>query len=74
MVQTIKNMIHQRLEGLEQSKEQWVDILPSVLNKYNNTKHSTTGMKPNEAKKKDNHFEVWLNINSKATYNRKYPL
>ena len=74
MVQTIKNMIHQRLEGLEQSKEQWVDILPSVLNKYNNTKHSTTGMKPNEAKKKDNQFEVWLNINSKATYNRKYPL
>ena len=30
-------------------------------------------MEPNEAKKKDNHFEVWLNINSKATYNRKYP-
>ena len=31
-------------------------------------------MQPNEAKKKDNHFEVWLNINSKATYNHKYPL
>ena len=62
VVQTIKNMIHQRLEGLEQSKEQWVDILPSVLNTYNNTKHSTTGKKPNEAKKKDNHFEVWLNM------------
>ena len=31
MVQTIKNMIHARLEGLDISKETWVDILPSVL-------------------------------------------
>ena len=30
MVQTINSMIHQRLEGLEISKETWVDILPSV--------------------------------------------
>ena len=73
MVQTIKNMIHQRLEGLEISKEQWVDILTSVLKEYNNTKHSTTGLAPNEATTKDNHFDVWLNINNKATYNRKYP-
>ena len=42
-------MIHNRLDGLEQSKEKWVDIMPSVLNKYNNTKHSTTGMAPNDA-------------------------
>ena len=39
------------------------------------TKHSTTGMKPDGAKHKYNHFEVWLNINSKAAYNRKcHPL
>ena len=31
MVQTIKHMIHQRLEGLDISKEKWIDILPSVL-------------------------------------------
>ena len=73
VVQTIKNMIHQRLEGLEISKDKWVNILPSVLNKYNNTKHSTTGMKPNEANNKYNHFEIWLNMISKASYNRKYP-
>ena len=29
-------------------------------------------MKPNEANKKGNHFDVWLTIHSKATYNRKY--
>ena len=30
-------------------------------------------MQPNEAKQKDYHFEVWLSINGKATYSRKYP-
>ena len=73
MVQTIKNMIHTRLDGLEVSKEKWVDMLPSVLKKYNNTKHSTTGLAPNEAVKPSNHMEVWLNISNKATYNRRYP-
>jgi len=72
MVQTIKNMIHTRLEGLEVGKEKWVDMLPSVLKKYNNTKHSTTGVSPNEAKKKSNHVEIWLNINNKAKFNRRY--
>ena len=72
MVQTIKHMIHQRLEGLEISKEKWVDILPSALNTYNNTSRPTTGMKPDDAVKSSNHFDVWLNIHSEATYNSKY--
>ena len=42
------------------------------MKKYNNTPHSTTRMKPNEAVKSSNHFDVWLEINSEATYNRKY--
>ena len=73
MIRTLKWMIHTRLDGLELNKEKWVDMLPSVLKKYNNTKHSTTDFSPNEAKKKDNHFDVWLNIYSKANFNRKYP-
>ena len=73
MIRTLKSMIHTRLEGLELNKEKWIDMLPSVLKKYNNTKHSTTGFSPNEAKKKDNHMDVWLNISSKANFNRKYP-
>ena len=48
-------------------------MLQPVLKKYNNTKHSTTNMTPHEAKKKDNHIEVWLNIRNKATSARKYP-
>ena len=70
MVQLIKDMIHQRLEGLAISNERWVYIMPSVLNKYYQSKHSTTGLAPNEAKQKDKHFEVWLNMNIKATYSR----
>ena len=66
-------MIHQRLDGLEVSREKLVDMLGPVLKKYNNAKHSTTGLPPNETKKHSNHMEVWLNISNKATYNRKYP-
>ena len=73
MVQTIKNMIHIRLEGLEINKEKWVDILPAVLKKYNNTLHSSINMTPNEAKDKKNHFEVWLNIYNNSNFARKYP-
>ena len=73
MVQTIKNMIHQRIDGLEMDKNKWVDILPPVFNKYNDKKHSTTGLAPNEAVKPSNHMEVCLNTGSKATYNRKHP-
>ena len=56
MVQTLKNAIHIRLEGLEISKEKWLDMLPAVLKKYNNTVHSTINMSPNQAKDKKNHF------------------
>ena len=73
MVQTIKNMIHTRLQGLEIDKQEWINLLPSILKKYNNTKHSTTGVTPNIAKEGNNNIEIWLNINEKASFNRKYP-
>ena len=73
MVQTIKNMIYVRLEGLAMEKQEWVNLLPGILRKYNNTTHSTIGMSPNEAKESKNHVKVFLNITEKAKYNRKYP-
>ena len=73
MVQTLKNAIHKRLEGLEINKEKWVDMLPAVLKKYNDTPHSTINMSPNQAKDKKNHFEVWLNIYNNSNFSRKYP-
>ena len=73
MVQTIKKMIYVRLEGLAMDKQEWINLLPGILRKYNNTTHSTIGMSPNEAKETKNHVKVFLNINEKAKYNRKYP-
>ena len=43
-----------------------------VFLKYNNTKHSTTGIPPNEAKREDNKLKIWLNIQNKTIFNRKY--
>ena len=73
MVQTIKNMIHTRLGGLEIDEQEWINLLPSVLKKYNNTKHSTINMSPNQAKQGNDNVEIWLNITNKANFNRKYP-
>ena len=73
MVQTIKNMIHIRLGGIELDKQEWINLLPSVLKKYNGTKHSTIGMSPNQAKQGNDNIEIWLNIINKANFNRKYP-
>jgi hypothetical protein len=66
-------MIHTRLGGLEIDKQEWINLLPSVLKKYNNTKHSTIGMSPNQAKQGNDNVEIWLNIINKANFNRKYP-
>ena len=30
-IQTIKNMIHTRIEGLDLSVEKWVEMLPAIL-------------------------------------------
>jgi hypothetical protein len=72
-VKTIKNMIFNRLEGLEKSREEWIEFVDPVLKKYNNTPHSTTGFKPNEADKEENIFQIRLNIREKATFMKKYP-
>jgi len=73
MVQTIKNMIYTRLGGLDMNKQEWVNLLPAVLKKYNNTKHSTIGVSPNTAIKGNDNIEIWLNIYNKATFKRRYP-
>ena len=54
-------------------EEKWVDMLKPVLKKYKATKPSTTGVSPNDAKREDNHIQIWLNIRNQATFARKYP-
>ena len=72
-VQEIKNMIFARLEGLEIDKQNWTDILPAVLKKYNNRVHGTTELSPIDARKPENQIEVYLNIKQKAQFKRRYP-
>lgn len=72
-VQEIKNMIHKRLDGLELSKEKWVDMLPPVLKKYNSRVHGSTGLSPNDARDDKNNIQVYLNMRQKAQFKRKYP-
>ena len=72
-VQEIKNMIHTRLDGLDMQAEKWIEVLPSVLKKYNNRVHGTTGLSPNDARDDKNNIEVYLNIRQKAQYKRNYP-
>ena len=72
-VQEIKNMIHTRLEGLDMKKGQWVELLPSVLKKYNSRVHGTTGLSPNDARDDKNNIQVYLNIRKHAQYKRSYP-
>jgi hypothetical protein len=72
-IQEMKNMIHTRLDALDMKKEEWVDLLPSVVKKYNGREHGSTGMSPNDAKKDENSMQVYLNIRKHATFKRNYP-
>ena len=73
MIQTFKNMIHKRLEGLNKKKEEWVKLVPIVLKYYNNKTHSTIGMSPARALDPRNNLELFIQIKSKATFKRRNP-
>ena len=40
----------------------YIDILPDLVKKYNNTKHSSIKTTPVEASKKENELTVWRNL------------
>ena len=71
-IHTIKMGIHNRLQGLKLDAEEWVQLLPKVIHKYNRTPHSTIMMTPLEATDDANKVKVWLNIHNKAKQNRMY--
>ena len=49
---TLKTNIQIRLDAMGLDRDKWLEQLKPVINKYNNTSHSTIGMSPNEARKK----------------------
>ena len=74
MVQTIKHMVYDQKRGLEIPQQRWVEALPRILKKYNHHQvHSTIGMTPYEATKKNNEIDTYFNIRQNAQFNRKYP-
>ncbi|PFX21870.1 putative uncharacterized transposon-derived protein F54H12.3 [Stylophora pistillata] len=48
-----------------QNNTQYLDILPRIVEKYNNRKHRSIGMTPTEASKKKNENAVFLKLYSK---------
>lgn len=69
---TLKNMMWK--EFSLQGSYKWVNILNTIVNTYNNKKHTTTGLKPTEVSKKHEQFllkTVYNNIKmtSKPKFN-----
>lgn len=44
VIRTLKNKLYKQFSV--QGSYRWIDILPTIINTYNNTKHSTIAMKP----------------------------
>lgn len=51
---TLKNVMYKKFSLRGTYK--WIDILPELINNYNNTKHRTIGMKPKEVNKLNEHI------------------
>ena len=69
-IKTFKLQLYKRVEADEKKGKKnidWSDYIFEILLTYNNKmKHSTIGMTPNEARKKENEFKVKMNISTKA--------
>ena len=69
-IRTIKEGIKNRQETL--GGKDWSAYLPGVLKKYAGSKHATTKMTPEDARKPENEEEVEANIEGKAKFERPY--
>ena len=46
----------------DNNTNKYIDVLPDLVEDYNNTVHSSTKFTPVEASKKENELKVWLNL------------
>ena len=69
-IRTMKNMIHDRVRF---NRGSWTEMLSKALEKYNNTVHSSTKMKPKDAHNDKNHLDVRTNLTRREKNTRKYP-
>ena len=69
-IRTMKNMIHDRVRF---NRGSWTVMLSKALDKYNDTVHSSTKMKPKDAHDDKNHMDVRVNMTRREKNTRKYP-
>ena len=70
---TLKHNTMLRLDAMNLDRFKWVDQLKPIIDKYNNTIHTTIEMSPNQAKQQGNQLIVSYNIWAKVKRNRQYP-
>ena len=63
IIRTLRNIL--KKPAFEKGNASWISELPSVIKKHNNTIHSSIKMNPNQASKKSNEKEVFLNLKDK---------
>ena len=63
VIRTIRNLLKKPV--FEKGKASWIDELPSIVKKYNNTIHGSTKMTPIQASKKSNERKVYSNLQDK---------
>jgi len=69
-IRTIKNGIHDRVRF---NNAPWEDMLPYVVKKYNNTVHTSTGFKPDDAINDKHALEIKIKLEMNANKKRLYP-
>ena len=70
---TFRQNLQRRLDALNQDKSDWIKHIDNIINKYNNTEHSTIKIKPVEAVKPSNKMWVNWHLWDTAKRDRKYP-
>ena len=55
------------------SRDKWTSQLEAVVNKYNNTVHSTIKMSPNDARREGNKLTASFNKWAQSKTDRVYP-
>ena len=69
-IRTMKNMIH---DIVRFNRGSWTVMLSKALDKYNDTVHSSTKMKPKDAHDDKNHMDVRVNLTRREKNTCKYP-
>lgn len=70
LIRTIKNGIHDRVRF---NNAPWEEMLSYVVDKYNNTVHTSTGFKPKDAIDDKHALEIKIKLETNARTKRLYP-